>query len=448
MLKQTDIFAAQVPRYTSYPTAPHFGPEIGGDTYAQWLEALEPGTPLSLYVHVPFCDTLCWFCACHTTVVNNYAPVRDYCDFLIQELELVSRHLHGRHPVTHIHWCGGSPTLLSDRDMRRLDEAVRTRFDVSANAEFAIEIDPRGFKESMAATLAACGVTRASIGIQDCSPKVQRAINRVQSDEEIGATIAWLRQHGINQLNLDLVYGLPHQTAEGLDRNLDLAMWLHPDRIALFGYAHVPHFKKHQALISEAALPDISARMALSTQAAATLCEHGYRAVGIDHFDLPHDPMAVALDNRSLRRNFQGYTTDTAPALIALGASAIGFLPQGYLQNLTATPAWRDAIGGGRLATAKGRALTVEDRLRRAVIDEIVYFLDADITDICHRHVFPAGHLDSCLARLQPLAAQDYVTLTGRKLTVHPLYRQAARLAAACFDAYLTPQAKQHAVTA
>ena len=448
MLKHTDIFAAQLPRYTSYPTAPHFTPDIQGAAYGEWLEQMEPGTPLSLYVHVPFCDTLCWFCACHTTVVNNYRPVSDYCDFLIRELELVSRHLSGRHPVTHIHWGGGSPTLLSDTDMRRLDAAVRSRFDVAANAEFAVEIDPRGFTQGMAATLAACGVTRASIGLQDCSPKVQRAINRVQSDEEIQATTHWLRDNGINRLNLDLVYGLPHQTAEGIGRNLDLALGLHPDRIAIFGYAHVPHFKKHQALISETDLPDVAARMALAQQAAATLCEHGYRAVGIDHFALPHDAMAKALDNRSLRRNFQGYTTDTAPALLALGASAIGFLPQGYLQNLTATPVWREAIGAGRLAAAKGRMLTSEDRLRRAVIEEIMCFLDADIGEICHRYNFPVSHLDGCMTRLQPLLAQDIVTLTGRKLTINPLYRQAARLAAAAFDAYLAPQESRHAVTA
>jgi oxygen-independent coproporphyrinogen-3 oxidase len=448
MLKESEIFAAQVPRYTSYPTAPHFTAQVDATAYAGWLEALEPGAPLSLYVHVPFCDTLCWFCACHTTVVNNYGPVQDYCDRLIAELELISRHLQGRHPVTHIHWGGGSPTILSPDDMHRLNNAIRTHFDVAANAEFAVEIDPRGFDRRMAGSLAACGVTRASIGLQDCSAKVQQAINRVQSDEETGFTTYLLRESGISHINLDLVYGLPHQSSDGFDRNLDLALWLHPDRIAIFGYAHVPHFKKHQALIPEAALPDIEARMSLARQATATLCAHGYGAVGIDHFALPDDPLFKAAANRSLRRNFQGYTTDTGSALIALGASAIGLLPQGYVQNLAAVPSYRSTIDEGRLPAAKGRALTAEDRLRASVIEEIMCFLDVDVADICRRHGYPDDHLDDCFAGLKTLVEGGYAGIEGRKIRVNPLFRQAARLVAASFDAYLAPGSGRHAMTA
>jgi oxygen-independent coproporphyrinogen-3 oxidase len=441
------IFAAQVPRYTSYPTAPHFS-SLGVAAYAAWLEALPPGAPVSLYIHVPFCDTLCWFCACNTTVVNNYAPVQDYCGMLLKELALVASRLGRRHPVTHIHWGGGSPTLLSDRDMRGITAAIHAGFDVAANAEIAVEIDPRGFTPSLARSLAACGVTRASIGLQDCSQKVQRAINRIQSDEEVGFTTYQLRENGIRNINLDLVYGLPHQTPEGFEKNLDLALWLHPDRVAIFGYAHVPHFKKHQALIPEAALPGVGQRMALARQAADTLCAHGYEAVGIDHFALPHDGLAKAAHDRSLRRNFQGYTTDTSAALIALGASAIGRLPQGYVQNAPTVPRWREAVAAGQLPVAKGHLLTAEDRLRAEVIQEIMCFLDADAGEICVRQGFEPDHLDAAIAGLAPLAEAGHLAIRGRHIAVNPMQRQAARLASAAFDAYLAQGQARHAPAA
>jgi oxygen-independent coproporphyrinogen-3 oxidase len=445
-MKPLDVFAAQVPRYTSYPTAPHFSP--GATGYENWLESLEPGTPLSLYVHIPFCDTLCWFCACTTTVVNNYAPVGEYCDLLRRELDLLSGAIHGRHPVSHIHWGGGSPTLLSEGDMRRLDAAVRERFAVTDGAEFAVEIDPRGFSKTMARTLAACGVTRASIGLQDCDAKVQRAINRIQSDEEMGFTTFTLRDHGIANINLDLVYGLPHQTPESFRRNLDLALWLDPDRIAIFGYAHVPQFKKHQSLIPEAALPGTELRMSLARQAAGTLCAQGYEAIGIDHFAHPGDPLAKAARARTMRRNFQGYTVDTAPVLIGLGASSIGALPQGYVQNHSGVPAYRAALKEGRFAVAKGFALSPEDRLRGQVIQDLMCFLNADVGAICARHGYSTGHLDEALASLGPLERQGHVSLRGREVHVDPHYRQAARLAASAFDTFLTQGRARHAMTA
>jgi oxygen-independent coproporphyrinogen-3 oxidase len=437
MQNPSAIFAAQVPRYTSYPTAPHFHSDVGTLAYAGWLESLRPGTPVSLYIHIPFCDTLCWFCACNTTVVNNYAPVRDYCETLLKELEQVASRLGQRYPVMHIHWGGGSPTLLSEEDMRRITAAIHSQFDVAANAEIAVEIDPRGFNPSLARSLAACGVTRASIGLQDCSQKVQRAINRIQSDEEVEITVNLLRENGIRNINLDMVYGLPHQTPEGFEKNLDLVLRLHPDRIAIFGYAHVPHFKKHQALIPEAALPGMAQRMALARQAAETLCAHGYEAVGIDHFALPHDGLAKAAHNRSLRRNFQGYTTDISAALIALGASAIGRLPQGYVQNAATVPRYRDEVMAGQLPAVKGHLLTAEDRLRADVIQEIMCFLDTDVGAICIRHGFAPGHLDQAIAGLGFLAEEGHVVIRGRYIAVNPSQRQAARLASAAFDAYL-----------
>jgi oxygen-independent coproporphyrinogen-3 oxidase len=444
----TEVFAAQVPRYTSYPTVPQFGSGIGAAAYRDWLGALPEGMPLSLYVHIPFCDTLCWFCARNTTVVNNYAPVREYCALLLSELERIADALGGRHPLTHIHWGGGSPTILERADMLRLNEAIRARFSVAADAEVAMEIDPRGFDETLCRTLADCGVTRASIGLQDCDPKVQRAINRIQPDEVVGNAFYLLREHGISNLNLDLVYGLPHQSRASFSRNLDLALWLDPDRIAIFGYAHVPGFKKHQLLIDEASLPGIQARLALADQAARVLCGHGYEAIGIDHFALPADSLARAARNRTMRRNFQGYTADRAPALIGLGASAIGGLPQGYVQNASTVPAYRAALEAGRLPAAKGLRLSPEDRLRGEVIQEIMCFLSADVGAICENHGYPASHLDQALESLRPLERSGYLAIRRHEIVIDPDYRQAARLAAAGFDAYLNKAEARHAVTA
>ena len=211
-----EIFAARVPRYTSYPTAPHFHAGVTAGTYRSWLEALDPAIPLSLYLHVPFCDTLCWFCGCHTTVINRYSPVAAYLDLLLREIDLVSGIVGNGRTVSHIHWGGGSPTLLERADMRRLDTALRSRFQIAADAEFAIEIDPRGFHAELAETLAAIGVTRASIGVQDCDEGVQRAINRIQTMETTAAAVDLLRKSGIANLNIDLIYGLPHQTVDGI----------------------------------------------------------------------------------------------------------------------------------------------------------------------------------------------------------------------------------------
>ena len=309
------LLAARVPRYTSYPTAPHFSHAVQGPLYQSWLETLPAETPISLYLHIPFCDTLCWFCACHTTVVNNYAPVEEYCRLLQSEIEAVATLIGRRQPVTHIHWGGGSPTLLDGADMRQLTALLHERFDVAPTAEIAVEIDPRGFDARLARTLADCGVTRASIGLQDCDPKVQRAINRIQTDDELRNAVSLLRRNGIGRINLDLVYGLPYQTSTGLDRNIDIALALEPSRVALFGYAHVPSFKKHQALIPEEALPDTEARFALAQLAEKRLLAAGFEPVGLDHFARPDDDMAIAA------RTARVFPASAAPSLTSTAAA-------------------------------------------------------------------------------------------------------------------------------
>jgi oxygen-independent coproporphyrinogen-3 oxidase len=441
----TQMFAANVPRYTSYPTAPHFHAGIGGSTYRQWLGELDPATKLSLYAHIPFCDTLCWFCACHTTAVNHYAPVRGYCDILLQEIDRTADALPARMTVSHIHWGGGSPTLLDAADVARLSGKMRERFEVTPGAEFAVEVDPRGFTSAMAATLAAAGVTRASIGVQDCDPRVQRAINRIQSDDESFDAIANLRAEGVSSINIDLVYGLPLQTLESWSKTLDFVTWLKPDRIAVFGYAHVPGFKKHQALIRQADLPGMEMRFHMAERARDILCAHGYVAVGIDHYALPADPLARAAARKRLHRNFQGYTVDDAPVLLGFGASAISALPQGYAQNETAVPEWRRKIAVGALPVARGIALTAEDRLRRAIIEILMCDLAVDLAALRRLHGATTG-LEDAFAQLGRYKTEGVLTVEGDRITIRPEWRCAARLISSCFDQYLGGAVARHSV--
>jgi oxygen-independent coproporphyrinogen-3 oxidase len=442
------IYSAHVPRYTSYPTAPHFHGGVNGAAYGEWLAALAPRTPLSLYLHIPFCDTLCWFCACHTTVVNNYGPVRDYVERLEREIRLIGGMLKGHHPVSHIHFGGGSPTMLARQDMLRLNRLLRDTFDVAAGAEMAIEIDPRGFGAEQADTLAEAGVTRASIGVQDCDPKVQRAINRLQSPWDLRNAAGLLRERGIDRLNLDLVYGLPYQTMMGLEHNLELAVEMLPSRMALFGYAHVPFFKKHQALIPEKALPGVEERLAMLTFAEGCLTGNEYQPIGLDHFALGGDELAIAAERRTLHRNFQGYTADAAPALLGFGASAISALPQGYVQNQVNTALYRRTLDANRLPVAKGIVLLDEDRLRRDVIEQIMCYLDVDLGAASQSHGRDADALDDVLALTRPLQECGAIKVEGRRITVARTQKAAARILASLFDTYLQTGMGKHSLSA
>jgi oxygen-independent coproporphyrinogen-3 oxidase len=442
----SQLFAARVPRYTSYPTAPHFNADVDEGTYRTWLKTLPAGGPVSFYLHIPFCDSLCWFCGCHTKIVNHYGPVRRYCDDLIREIALVAEALPGRMRIAHLHWGGGSPTMLTASDIQRLMETIRHRFDLSPDAECAIEIDPRGFTAAMARQWADAGINRASIGLQDSDPKVQKAINRIQSEAETRAAVEALRAVGVRSINLDLLYGLPHQTAESWAATLAFALSLDPDRLAVFGYAHMPSFKKHQALIAESALPGIETRFAMAEMARDFFCRHGYQPVGLDHFAKPRDSLAVAARAGTLARNFQGYTADPAQVLLGLGASAIGSLPQGYVQNLAEVPKWRAALEQGQFPIARGLALSEEDRIRRTVIERLMCDLKADLGPLANR---PGGDglLAECRATLDPLVRDGIVTFDGRKVTIAPAWRAASRLVCAAFDQYLPSGAARHSIS-
>jgi oxygen-independent coproporphyrinogen-3 oxidase len=437
-------FERPVPRYTSYPTAPHFHPGIGAPVYRRWLGELDPAEPISLYLHIPYCRELCWYCGCHTRATRRYGPLGDYRDGLMAEIDLVARALPGRMRVGHLHWGGGTPTILSPEDFLGLQERLRERFDIDPAGEIAIEIDPRNLEQPMIAALAEAGLTRASLGVQDFDPEVQRAINRWQPYDMTAAAVEALRAAGIVNLNFDLIYGLPRQTVASIIDTVDRAVALAPQRVALFGYAHVPWMKAHQRLIPEDTLPNGPERWAQAMAAAQRLQAAGYRWIGLDHFALPSDSMAVAAAGGRLQRNFQGYTTDSSQTLIGLGASAIGALPQGYVQNSTDIRVWSAAVLGGQPAVVRGIALDADDRLRRHVIERLMCDLAVDLDQAACSFGQESGYFDAERAQLDALVADGLIEFDGRRIVLTDLGRPLMRLVAAVFDRYLEPAAGRH----
>ncbi len=434
----------RIPRYTSYPTAVQFVGEVGGSTYAEWLSALPADVPLSIYLHVPFCSELCLYCGCHTTVVRKYTPVAAYADLLEREIALVGRHLGGRRRVAHVHWGGGTPTMLLPRDFARLTDALRRTFSLASDCEIAVEIDPRTLTCETVRALRDAGVTRASIGVQEFEPRVQKAVGRVQSFEQTARAVDWLRDAGIVNINLDLMYGLPYQTVETVAATARRSLALDPDRIALFGYAHVPWMKRHQRLLPEAALPDAIERFSQIAAATAVLIQAGLQPIGLDHFAKPDDLLVRRQREKRLHRNFQGYTTDEAAALIGFGTSAIGVLPQGYVQNASSTAAYRDAIQGGAMATVRGRALTEDDRLRRDIIEQLMCNLEVDLAETTAARNRSLDDFAPELSEIDALAERGLVHRLDGTITVAEHARPLVRTICAVFDAYLLDRETRH----
>lgn len=428
-----------VPRYTSYPTAPQFSAGVNAGIYRGWLEALPRDASLSLYIHVPFCTELCFYCGCNTRAMRKREPVDAYAERLLEEIALLGP-LDGR-KLTHLHWGGGTPSILGGDWLKRIAERLAAHFDFGALKEHAIELDPRRLDRALVRALKEIGVTRASLGVQDVSPQVQQAIGRIQPFELVEQAAAWLRDEGIAALNVDLMYGLPTQSVREVARSAELAASLGAQRMALFGYAHVPWFKTHQKLIDDTALPGLAERLEQAQAAADTLASFGYQAIGLDHFALPGDELAVAAREKRLRRNFQGYTTDEADALIGLGASAIGRLPQGFVQNAPDLAGYSRAVGAGTFPIVKGLALTDGDRLRASIIERLMCDLELDLDAFGGAARFGAE-----LETLAPLVAEGLLRIDGAHIAVTEAGRPYVRIAAAAFDAYLANSQKRHSV--
>jgi oxygen-independent coproporphyrinogen-3 oxidase len=436
--------STNVPRYTSYPTAPHFKPSIDAAVYTQWLEQTAPDTPTSLYLHVPYCRAICAYCGCFTKASRKDKPILTYGNLLAREIELVTERIPTRLPVKHMHWGGGTPSLMPAEGMQAILSAIAKGFDLSAVEEHAIELDPRVVTQDLAHALKSYGVTRVSLGVQDLNAQVQQAIGRVQPLEVVQRAMDMLRIAGLNAINTDVMYGLPNQTLEDVIRTVTACAALGADRIALFGYAHVPWMKKNQKLIQDDALPSAGVRLEQARAAHKALEHLGYESVGFDHFARPEDPMAKAVRNGTLRRNFQGYTTDTAPAMIGFGASSIGHLPQGYAQNIADIGAWSRAIESGNLAIARGYEMRDEDKLRASIIEELLTGFSTDLSRQ-RAGITPSQHwINEQIIRLDDLVDDGLCEVLGSTVTVPESARFLSRLVASRFDGFLDQGRARH----
>lgn len=415
--------AMRVPRYTSYPTAANFSSGVGEAEYRRWLRSLPGGEPVSLYLHIPFCRQMCWYCGCHTSVTRRQAPVSRYVSTIVREIGLVASELPSRLRTGHIHWGGGSPTLLTPDDVDLIHRAMKQNFSLDPLSENGVEIDPRTLTQELASAFARSGVNRASLGVQSFDAKVQVAINRVQGFEVTASAVRLLRESGIPAINFDLVYGLPCQTVQSCLDTVEQAVRLQPDRLAVFGYGHVPSFKPHQRKIDESALPGPAERHEQAQAIADRLTAAGYRQIGLDHFALPGDSLSSAAEDGTLHRNFQGHTTDPCEVLLGFGASAIGRLPPGFVQNATAIPDYERQIARGTLGSARGCPVADEDRRRGAVIESLMCNYRAEV-----------GGIDAGLTRLE----QDgLIRRSGDLVEVVEEARPLVRTVAAAFDSYL-----------
>ena len=435
---------ASLPRYTSYPPANRFTDAVDSSVQERWLEEIGPADTLSLYVHIPFCAALCWYCGCHTSVPNDPQRVDRYVDRLIREIDLAASHVRQSAGVCAIHLGGGTPTMLEPSSLRRVLLSLRAAFPLRQQAEIAVEIDPRSLDDARIAALAMGGVTRVSLGVQDVDPEVQRAINRVQPTAVVARTVDALNAAGINRVNADLMYGLPGQTVEHVHRSAQTVVDLGVDRVAVFGYAHVPWFKKHQSAIDGSLLPGAEERFEQAEAAEETLTSHGYTAIGIDHFARTEDSLAVAARSGLLRRNFQGYTDDPADVLIGFGASAISSLPSGYVQNAPHVKRWGEAVDGGSLTGARGIPVTAEDRLRRSIIERVLCDGRVDLAAVAAEHGADPATVSDAFDRLADLSEDGLVQTSGWLVSATPAGRRYWRSVAACFDPALAHSEGRH----
>ena len=438
---------ADVPRYTSYPTAVQFSNDFAPETWVDWLGALPEDASLSVYVHIPFCKKMCWYCGCHTTIPNTYERAAVYTRRLLKEIEMTAPLLNGpKGRVKHFHFGGGTPTYLSNEDLGSIVAKVRELFGFAEDAEIAIEMDPRTFNREKAFALAEMGFNRASFGVQDFNATVQELVNRIQPYDMVAECVEDLHAAGITSVNFDLMYGLPGQTVDTVIETAKQAAGLQPDRIAVFGYAHVPWFKKHQKMIRDEDLPGIEQRYHQAIAIGETLNANGYTTIGLDHYARNDDSMAQALHDGTLRRNFQGYTVDPADALIGFGCSAISSLPTGFAQSARDMAKWATRIEEGRLAIDRGLKLSDEDRMRGEIIEKLMCFLRANPRAIATAHGFDAAVLDASYEKLQPLVADGLCRVEEDGSVIVPEdMRLFVRTVCLAFDAYYQPKPQRHA---
>lgn len=429
------------PRYTSYPTADRFVEAFSAANYRHWLAqrgGLAANRPLSLYFHIPFCSTICYYCACNKIVTKDHGRSAKYLKYLDKEMALVTAALAGTRAVEQLHWGGGSPSFLADDEMRCLMDMIRAHFQLLPDGECAIEFDPRGARPETIRLLVELGFNRMSLGIQDFSPEVQQAINRRQSLEETARTMIAAREAGFKSLAIDLIYGLPKQNPISFNHTLDEVIRLGPDRLSIYNYAHVPNLAKVQRRINEADLPAPETRLQILRMAIRRLTEAGYLYIGMDHFAKPDDELAVAQRQGRLHRNFQGYSTHAEADLLAFGVSAIGKVGPSYVQNVRTLDDYYDRLDHGTLPVLRGIQLTADDLLRRSIIQSLMCHFTLPIEAIETAHLIDfKSYFKTELAELAAMEKEGLVTVDDQWITVNPSGRLLVRAIAMVFDRYL-----------
>lgn len=435
------------PRYTSYPTAPRFSGDFGAAEFRGEIvksNSEDNSSDLSLYFHIPFCDTLCYFCGCTTIITRNRQRIDEYVDYLIKEIHLVAGLLNPQRKVAQLHWGGGTPTYLDPLQIKRLFAAIREHFDFTADAEVSVEIDPRELSEAHLDALQEVGFNRASLGVQDFSVTVQQAINRLQSEELTRRVFDGLRARNFESINLDLIYGLPFQTVASFEATLQRILDISPDRLAVFNYAHVPWMKKHQRVIDEKSLPNPATKLQILKSTIETLTSSGYVYIGMDHFAKPDDELTKAFYDKKLHRNFQGYSTRPGCDLYAFGMSSISQVDDVYAQNVKDIPTYFRALDAGELATEKGYRLDADDRIRRHVITRLMCDFELDKRAIEERFGLQFDdYFKDALAQLEPMVFDGLVEQTEDKLVVTREGALLIRNVAMAFDAHLRRMQKE-----
>jgi oxygen-independent coproporphyrinogen-3 oxidase len=433
------------PRYTSYPTAPYFTEAFGEKEWRDEVARSQAsGRDLSLYVHVPFCDTLCYYCGCNMLATHDYAKAARYLQVLQREVDTMAGLVAAGRKVRQLHWGGGTPTYLHPDDILRLAERLHARFVFAEEVEAGCEVDPRELTREHVRALKQAGFNRLSLGVQDMDQQVQRAVNRVQPESLVRQVFGWMREEGFPSINIDLMVGLPLQTEASFGATLDQVIDIAPDRLAVFGYAHVPWMKKHQKLIRESDLPDFATRVALQRLMLEKLTDAGYVYIGMDHFAKPGDELVRAQADKSLHRNFQGYTTHKDCDIYAFGVSAISQTEDVYVQSHKRLPVYEENIGGGRLATERGVRVSRDDKIRRDAILSLMCDLELDRAALAAKWRLDFDrYFAESLAELAGLEADGLVEMDAAAIRVTDVGRLFLRNIAMCFDAYLKQPLEQ-----
>jgi oxygen-independent coproporphyrinogen-3 oxidase len=438
------------PRYTSYPSAPLFSEKFRSSEYLDEIRATNPpgeDAPISVYVHLPFCDTLCYFCGCTMKVTHDLAQIAAYNQYLKKEIDALAPMISRSRKVVQLHWGGGTPSYLSPDEIRDLGGFLRSRFTYAADVEAGVEIDPRGLTRGHMEAFRESGFNRVSMGVQDFNPEVQKAVNRIQPESITRDAVEWSRELGFGSINIDLIYGLPHQSVESFAVTVDRIVELSPDRLAVFNYAHVPWLKPHQKVLDEKALPSPEAKLEIFKMTLEKLVAAGYENVGMDHFSKPDDELAVARRNGTLYRNFQGYSTKSGCDLYAFGMSAISLVGGVYHQNVKSIWDYYGRLDAGELPTHAGYRMTPDDVIRREVIMRIMCDNEVMKADVSRKFGidFDAYFADS-LPKLGKFTGDGLLELRADRIVITPPGRLIVRNIAMCFDPYLEAMQKERPV--